>query len=62
MNVFEKLGAVEDEIFQEMERIDKEIDELRRKQRKLKDLGKSMNPERFTKIKSKQTKWFLKPG
>lgn len=56
MNVFEKLGAVEDEIFQEMERIDKEIDELRRKKRKLKDLGKSMNPERLTKIKSKGTK------
>ena len=56
MEVFTKLNAVEDEIFQEMERIDYQISEMRQKLSKLKNLGKVMNPDRFKKPKGKEVK------
>ncbi len=55
MQVFEKLNQVEDEVFQELQKIDKQIAELKTQQKRLKDLGKTMNPERF-KTKAKGSK------
>jgi hypothetical protein len=56
MEVFTKLNAVEDEIFQEMEKIESQISEMRLKLSKLKNLGKVMNPERLKKPKKKDVK------
>ena len=56
MEVFNKLNAVEDEVFTEMEKIEKQILDLRQKQSKLRELGKVMNPERMRKIKGKDAK------
>ena len=56
MEVYEKLSSVEDEVFQEMERIETQISDLRQKLWKLKNLGKIMNIERMKKPKSKDVK------
>jgi hypothetical protein len=56
MEVFTKLNAVEDEIFQEMERIETQIFDLRQKLSKLKNLGRVMNFERMKKPKSNDVK------
>jgi hypothetical protein len=56
MEVFTKLNAVEDEIFQEMERIESQIFDLKQKLFKLKNLGKVMNPERLKRPKKKDVK------
>ena len=56
MEVFTKLNAVEDEVFQEMERIETQITDLRQKLWQLKNLGKVMNIERFKKPKNKDVK------
>ncbi len=56
MEVFTKLNAVEDEVFQEMERIESHISELKEKQRKLRELGKVMNHERLKKLRTKVVK------
>jgi hypothetical protein len=56
MEVFTKLNAVEDEVFQEMERIENQMNDLRQKLSKLKNLGKVMNIDRFKKPKSKDVK------
>lgn len=56
MEVFTKLNAVEDEVFQEMERIESQITDLRQKLSKLKNLGRVMNFERMKKPKSKDVK------
>jgi hypothetical protein len=56
MEVFTKLNAVEDEVFQEMERIESQIFEMRLKLSKLKNLGKVMNIDRFRKPKKNDVK------
>ena len=56
MEVFNKLNAVEDEVFTEMENINKEIVTLREKLFKLRGLAKVMNPERVKNLKSKVNK------
>ena len=56
MEVFTKLNAVEDEVFQEMERIETQIFDLRQKLSKLRNLGKVLNPERLKKPKRKDVK------
>ena len=56
MEVFTKLNAVEDEVFQEMERIETQIFDLKQKLSKLKNLGKVMNIDRFRKPKSNDVK------
>jgi len=56
MEVFTKLNAVEDEVFQEMERIESQITDLRQKLSKLKNLGRVMNLERMKKPKIKDVK------
>jgi hypothetical protein len=56
MEVFTKLNAVEDEVFQEMGRIETQISEMRLKLSKLRNLGKVMNPERLKKPKGKEVK------
>jgi len=56
MEVFTKLSAVEDEVFQEMERIETQISDLRQKLSKLKNLGHVMNIERMKKPKIKDVK------
>ncbi len=56
MEVFTKLNAVEDEVFQEMERIETQIFDLRQKLSKLRNLGKVMNPERLKKPKRNDVK------
>jgi len=56
MEVFTKLNAVEDEVFLEMEKIEKQISELKEKQRKLRELAKVMNPERIKNQRSKEVK------
>jgi hypothetical protein len=56
MQVIEKLGAVEDELFQEMDKIEKQIVELKTKLNKLKELGRVMNPERFKKLREKDSR------
>ena len=56
MEVFQKLGAVEDEVFQEMERIENQINDLRQKLWKLKNLGRVMNPDRIKKQQKKEVK------
>ncbi len=56
MEVFTKLNAVEDEVFQEMEKIDKQIIELKVKQRKLNQLANIMNHERVIKLRTQVDK------
>ncbi len=56
MEVFTKLNAVEDEVFQEMERIETQITDLRQKLSKLKNLGRVMNLERMKKPKRNDVK------
>ncbi len=56
MEVFTKLNAVEDEVFQEMERIEIQITDLRQKLSKLKNLGRVMNIERMKKPKRNDVK------
>ena len=56
MEVFTKLNSVEDEVFQEMDRIESQISDLRQKLSKLKNLGRVMNIERMKKPKSKDVK------
>ena len=56
MEVFTKLNAVEDEVFQEMERIETQINDLRQKLSKLKNLGRVMNLERMKKPKRNDVK------
>lgn len=56
MEVFTKLNAVEDEVFQEMEKIEKQITDLRQKLWKLKNLGRVMNPDRIKKQQTKEVK------
>jgi hypothetical protein len=56
MEVFTKLNAVEDEVFQEMERIETQIFDLKQKLSKLKNLGKVLNPDRLKKPKRKDVK------
>ena len=56
MEIFEQLHSVEDEVFQEMERIETQISELKQKFSKLKYLGKILNPERLKKPKRKDVK------
>jgi hypothetical protein len=56
MEVFTKLNAVEDEVFQEMGRIETQINELKQKLFKLKNLGKVMNPDRFKKPNKKEVR------
>ena len=56
MEVFTKLNAVEDEVFQEMERIESQITDLRQKLWKLKNLGRIMNIDRMNKPKIKDVK------
>ena len=56
MEVFTKLNAVEDEVFQEMERIETQIFDLKQIFSKLKNLGKVMNPERLKKPKRNDVK------
>ena len=56
MEVFTKLNAVEDEVFQEMERIETQISDLRQKLSKLKNLGRVMNIERMKKPKRNDVK------
>ena len=53
MEVFTKLSAVENEVFTEMEKIDAQINEMRQKQSKLKNLARVMNPKRLEQLKSK---------
>ena len=53
MEVFTKLSAVENEVFTEMEKIDAQINEMRQKQAKLKNLARVMNPKRLEELKSK---------
>jgi hypothetical protein len=53
MEVFNKLSAVEDEVFAEMQKIETQISELKVKQTKLKDLAKVMNVDRLRSLKSK---------
>ena len=47
MEIFTKLSAVEDEVFDEMQKIEKQIVELKVKQSQLKELARVMNPERL---------------
>ena len=56
MEVFTKLNAVEDEVFQEMERIENQMNDLRQKLWKVKNLGKVMNPDRIRKLREKDVK------
>ena len=56
MEVFTKLSAVENEVFTEMEKIDAQINEMRQKQAKLKNLARVMNPKRLEELKSKPAK------
>ena len=56
MEVFTKLNDVEDEVFQEMERIESQINDLRQKLWKLKNLGRVMNPDRIKKQQKKEVK------
>jgi hypothetical protein len=56
MGVFTKLNAVEDEVFQENERIETQISDLRQKLSKLKNLGRVMNIERIKKPKRNDVK------
>ena len=56
MEVFAKLNAVEDEVFQEMERMENQINDLRQKLWKLKNLGRVMNPDRVKKQQKKEVK------
>ncbi len=56
MEVFTKLNAVEDEVFQEMERIESQITDLRQKLSKLKNLGRVMNFDRMKKPKRNDVK------
>ncbi len=56
MEVFTKLNAVEDGVFQEMERIETQITDLRQKLSKLKNLGRVMNLERMKKPKRNDVK------
>ena len=56
MEVFTKLSAIEDEVFTEMEKIEKQISELKGKQLKLKELAKVMNFDRLKKLKTKVVK------
>ncbi len=56
MEVFAKLNDVEDEVFQEMERIETQISDLRQKLSKLKNLGRVMNIERMKKPKRNAVK------
>jgi hypothetical protein len=51
MEVFTKLNAVEDEVFQEIEKIETLINDLKQKLWKLKNLGRVMNPERLKQPK-----------
>ena len=53
MEVFNKLSAVEDEVFDEMQKIEKQIVELKVKQNKLKELARVMNIDRLKKLKAK---------
>ncbi len=53
MEVFSKLSAAEDEIFEEMNKIDTQIKELKEKQTKLKELAKVLNADRLKNLKSK---------
>ena len=61
MEVFTKLSAVEDEIFAEMDRINKEIFTLRGKFNKLREIARVMNSDRLKKKKTKVVKK-EKPG
>jgi len=56
MEVFSKLNTIEEEVFHEMETIEKQISDLRQKLVKLKNLAKVMNPERVKKPKKKDVK------
>ena len=56
MEVFTKLNTIEDEVFQEIEKIDNQISDLRQKLWKLKNLGRVINPERFKNPISKEVK------
>ncbi len=56
MEVFAKLNDVEDEVFQEMERIETQITDLRQKLSKLKNLGRVMNIEIMKKPKRNNVK------
>ena len=56
MEVFNKLNAVEDEVFQEMGKIEKQINDLRQKHSKLRNLGRVMNPERLKNPKGNEVK------
>jgi len=49
--VFTKLNAVEDEVFQEIDKIENQISDLKQKLWKLKNLGRVMNPERLKQPK-----------
>ena len=53
MEVFTKLNTIEDEVFQEIDKIEKQITDLRQKLSKLKNLGRVMNLERMKKPKKK---------
>ena len=56
MEVFNKLSAVEDEVFSEMQKIETQINELKVKQTKLKELAKVMNIDRLRNLKTKDVK------
>ena len=56
MEVFNKLSAVEDEVFSEMQKIEKQIVELKVKQNKLKELARVMNIDRLRNLKTKDVK------
>ena len=56
MEVFQKLNAVEDEVFQEIDKIENQISDLRQKLWTLKNLGRVMNPDRIKKQQKKEVK------
>ena len=56
MEVFNKLNAVENEVFTEIQKIEKQIAEMKVNHTKLKDLAKVMNPERLKEKNQKVVK------